>query len=97
MSAFTRSTDWHPVCQRLHEQVMAASYDSLASALARLHQPRPTGDIWPTCHGCDRDDRIGGDAVWPCRTYTVIATTMLRVPDIENLLVDAQAQMRRHG
>lgn len=90
--------DWHGAAQRIHERVIEASYDSLASRLASLHSPRRNdGDAWPVCHGCDREDSHLGDAVWPCRSYTVIATTMLRVADIETLLTETRNQMLRRG
>jgi hypothetical protein len=45
-------------------------------------------ESFPTCEGCDRDsEELLGDAVWPCRTYTLLATTLLQVPDIEELLI----------
>jgi len=72
---------------RLHERVLDGALDLLARGLARLHQPTfEDGGTLPTCLGCDRDRPGEPGAVWPCRTYTIIARTVLRITDVEALL-----------
>lgn len=88
--------DWHATSARIHERVMRYAQDALAIRVARLHMPRPSDGIWPVCHGCDHEDRQIA-AFWPCRTYSLIATTMLRAPDIETLLTQTKDEIRRHG
>jgi hypothetical protein len=68
--------------------------DSLAGELARLHRPCCRDGAMPTCLGCDQDLPGGPGAVWPCRTYTVIARTVLRVPDVEAALTTLCAEER---
>ena len=71
----------------LHAQVLAASGDGVLRQLVELHRPFPDDvDGMPTCRGCDVDGPTAADPVWPCRTYTLIARTVLGVRDVEALL-----------
>lgn len=80
----------------LHDRVLSASYDSLTTALICLHQPCMTTDVeWPVCQGCDVDDRDHSDAIWPCRSYTLIATTLLKIPNIEDYLSELRRELER--
>jgi hypothetical protein len=72
----------------LHAQVLAASGDDVLRQLAELHRPHPDDvDGMPTCRGCDVDGPTGADAVWPCRTYTLLARTALGIQDVEARLL----------
>lgn len=77
--------DWAHVAGQFHDRVRASCWDSLAGELLRLHQPCISEGA-PTCRGCDRDDRGVRDAVWPCRTYTILASTLLGIPSVEDTL-----------
>ncbi len=77
---------WQQASQRLHQQVLDGVPDSLTRALTRLHQPSCEDGTTPICLGCDRDLPGGSGAVWPCRTYTLIARKVLHVSDVEAVL-----------
>lgn len=86
------SLDWLDAANLLHVRLKAMAWiDTLADRIIDLHQPRFTMGEQPTCEGCDRDDRTAGDAVWPCRTYTLTASLLLNVDNIENVLTDLRA------
>lgn len=78
---------WEQIAADFHERVKSNCWDSLAGQLLRLHEPHLV-DGEPVCWGCDRErgDQGGTDPVWPCRTYTIIASAMLKVQDIEATL-----------
>jgi hypothetical protein len=76
---------WDDVARSFHERVQVNCWDSLATQLLALHQPH-LDEGQPVCRGCDRDERGTSDPVWPCRTYTVIAATLLNVPNVESAL-----------
>jgi hypothetical protein len=79
------SGTWNHVARDFHDRVLAACWDSLARQLAALHAPHVEEGV-PVCRGCDRDERGTSDPVWPCRTYTIIAATMLNVRNVEGVL-----------
>jgi hypothetical protein len=60
-----------------HELARSLCWDSLASSLLELHQPLMTGDR-PGCQGCDQTPETTYDPIWPCRTFNLIVSTMLR-------------------
>jgi hypothetical protein len=76
------SKSWDDVARAFHERVRVNCWDSLAAELLELHEPHLDRGQ-PVCRGCDRDERGTSDPVWPCRTYTIIAGTMLNVPSVE--------------
>jgi hypothetical protein len=79
------SPAWDVVAHEFHERVKASCWDTLAGQLAILHQPH-IHDGLPVCRGCDCDERGATDPVWPCRTYTIIAATVLNISNVENSL-----------
>lgn len=79
------SDRWKTVAFVFHERVRANCWDSLAGQLLNLHAPHIVDGL-PVCRGCDRDERGSIDAVWPCRTYTIIAATLLGTKDVEGSL-----------
>lgn len=83
--ADAQMNDWAIVAAQFHDRVRASCWDTLAGELLSLHQPWLTEGS-PKCRGCDRDDRGVRDAVWPCRTYTVLASTLLGIPNVEATL-----------
>ena len=83
---------WRKASQRLHERVLEGALDSLAWQLAQLHQPACEDAATPTCLGCDQDLPGGPGAVWPCRSYTIVARTILRVSDVEAVLIRLRAE-----
>jgi len=76
---------WPVVAAEFHERVRANCWDALVGEILRLHQPWLI-DGEPVCRGCDRDDSATADPTWPCRTYTIIAVTMLNIPHVEDTL-----------
>jgi hypothetical protein len=85
--AAARSGPWELAAVSFHERVKASCWDSLAGQLLMLHQPWIHEGL-PVCQGCDRDraEQGSSDPVWPCRTYTVLAATMLGITDVEGEL-----------
>ena len=77
---------WRKASARLHERVLEGALDSLTGEVAQLHRPTCREGALPTCLGCDSEVSGGPGAVWPCRTYTLIARTVLHVPDVEVVL-----------
>jgi hypothetical protein len=79
------------VALEFHRRVRAACRDDLTSALAQLHQPHIAGSE-PVCRGCDRERPGSGDddPMWPCRTYTLIAASVLGQPNVEATLARMQ-------
>jgi len=73
---------WDDVAREFHERVRVNCWDSLAAQLLDLHAPY-LDEGMPVCRGCDRDERGTTDPVWPCRTYTIIAATMLNIASVE--------------
>lgn len=90
------SRPWDDVARDLHNRVQANCWDSLARQLADLHAPYVEAGM-PVCRGCDRDERGTSDPVWPCRTYTIIAATMLNVANVEGALAGLMARERSGG
>ena len=88
------SSAWGAVARDFHERVRANCWDSLAGQLADLHAPYLDQGL-PVCRGCDRDERGTSDPVWPCRTYTIIAGTMLNVGNVEGVLARQMEQAKR--
>jgi hypothetical protein len=80
---------WGRASMNLHRRVLEGAVDCLARDLARLHEPH-LEDGFPVCHGCDRGTLVGLDPVWPCRTYTILASTILRIKDVESVLDDSR-------
>ena len=79
----------HRGAARLHERVLESCFDPLATHLADLHRPFFCDGAQPTCHGCDTDGPPGEDEpIWPCRTYTAVAKSVLRIMDVENCLTE---------
>jgi hypothetical protein len=76
---------WDDVARDFHHRVQVNCWDSLAWQLAQLHEPYLDNGL-PVCRGCDRDERGTSDPVWPCRTYTIIAATVLNIPSVEAAL-----------
>ena len=76
---------WDDVARDFHDRVLTNCWDSLGRQLAELHAPHLDQGM-PVCRGCDRDERGTSDPVWPCRTYTIIAATMLQVRSVEATL-----------
>ena len=76
---------WAAVSIDFHNRVQLNCWDSLARELVDLHRPHLHEGL-PVCRGCDPDERGTSDPVWPCRTYAVIATTMLNIPSVEATL-----------
>ena len=90
------TSPWAHVAGEFHERVKSNCWDTLAGELLNLHQPWLDDDGLPVCRGCDRDTPGTTDPVWPCRTYTIIAATMLTVPNVEaTLRAMLTAQERR--
>lgn len=83
---------WQRASERLHSRVLEGARDALARDLTQLHRPTYEGEAIPTCLGCDRDLPGGPGAVWPCRTYTLIARTVLCVADVEAVLTGLRAE-----
>jgi hypothetical protein len=79
------SGTWAEVAHDFHERVRANCWDTMSWQLAELHRPWLC-DEQPVCRGCDRDERGTTDPVWPCRTYTIIAGTMLNLVSVEATL-----------
>lgn len=77
---------WRKASERLHGRVLEGALDSLARELAQLHRPTCRDGDMPTCLGCDREMFGGPGVVWPCRTYTLVARTVLHVRDVEAVL-----------
>jgi hypothetical protein len=78
------TSDSAAAAAEFHDRVKAACWDGLAGQLAMLHQPHLDANGTPRCHGCDQshgDPEIDAP-VWPCRTYTIIATAVLAEPEI---------------
>jgi hypothetical protein len=73
-----------------HDRVIANCWDSLAGELLNLHRPH-IGVGGVECQGCDG----AGIVAWPCRSYTVIAATMLDIPDVEKQLRQLLEQAER--
>ena len=96
------SATWTEVAADFHDRVKAACWDGLAGRLAVLHRPH-TGDDdpdgAPRCRGCDRDRGDPGTdgPIWPCRTYTIVAATVLDEPDVEGELGLAFRARRARG
>jgi hypothetical protein len=71
---------------RFHDRVKVACWDGLIGELVMLHQPhlRDDPDGQPRCHGCDRDRSASDtqDTIWLCRTYTIIAASVLMNPTL---------------
>ncbi len=88
------SDAWEEVARDFHERVRVNCWDSLAAELVELHRPH-LADGLPVCRGCDRDERGTTDPVWPCRSYTVIAATMLNVPNVEATLAGLMGLAKR--
>jgi hypothetical protein len=74
-------TGWEAAATHLHTRVLEACLDSLAQEVARLHRPVVLGGDLDglVCEGCDQAARTDPPAAWPCRTYTIVATTALRL------------------
>jgi hypothetical protein len=83
---------WRKAAERLHERVLDAAPDSLAREVAQLHRLACEDAATPTCLGCDQDLPGGPGAVWPCRTCTLVARSMLRVADVEATLTRLRAE-----
>lgn len=66
------------VVEAFHVRVQAACWDQLAEKLAQLHRPRVV-EGRPVCHGCEREVGAG----WPCRTYALVAASVLDPSDVE--------------
>jgi|NGEPerStandDraft_6_1074524.scaffolds.fasta_scaffold151643_2 hypothetical protein len=81
MRRFSQCTGWEAAAWHLHTRVLEACLDSLAQEVARLHQPVVLGADLDglVCEGCDQATRTDPPASWPCRTYTIVATTALRL------------------
>lgn len=77
---------WTSAADALHLRVVGA-LDGVLARLAELHRPHTGDDGMPTCLGCDTDGPGAADAVWPCRTYTIIARAALGVSDVEAVLL----------
>ena len=88
------SAVWDDVARKFHDRVQENCWDSLARQLAQLHEPY-LDDGLPVCRGCDRDERGTSDPVWPCRTYTIIAATMLNISSVEATLAVLISQSNR--
>jgi hypothetical protein len=88
------SAAWDDVAREFHARVRENSWDSLATQLAQLHEPHLEKGL-PVCRGCDRDERGTTDPVWPCRTYTIIAATMLNISSVEATLAASFSQANR--
>jgi hypothetical protein len=89
------SESWDDVARSFHERVRVNCWDSLAAQLLQLHAPY-LEQGQPVCRGCDRDERGTSDPVWPCRTYTMIAATMLNIPSVEAALA-SQIGLSKRG
>lgn len=84
------------VALEFHAQVKANCSDSLSSALLLLHQPVIVHGQ-PRCQGCDPAPEATNDPAWPCRTYELIAATVLAESpvDKEVLLLGLEAHAER--
>ncbi|MBI1759065.1 MAG: hypothetical protein HYR62_07555 [Actinobacteria bacterium] len=70
-------TSWATGAAVLHERVLAVVLDRLTARLVVLHAPVDQGDDQPVCGGCDQPGVSDELAIWPCRTYTLIAACLL--------------------
>lgn len=85
---------WDEVARDFHERVLVNCWDSLSSRLLELHEPCLTDGL-PVCRGCDREERGTADPMWPCRTYTIIAATMLNISSVEVALAGLIHEVKR--
>ena len=76
---------WLNAAMDLHARVETATWDSLTRSLLSLHRPYVRDASLLICKGCDHEPPASA-AMWPCRSYTLIAQTVLHVDDIEGLL-----------
>ncbi|MBI3687071.1 MAG: hypothetical protein HY241_06965 [Actinobacteria bacterium] len=68
---------WVAAATVLHERVRVVAFDRVAVRLVELHAPVDRGGDQPVCEGCDQASVSDELAMWPCRTYTVIAACVL--------------------
>lgn len=78
----------------LHERVLAVASDRLIRQLVELHAPVDDGGEQPVCAGCDQGVVSDEVAMWPCRTYTLIAASLL---DLHTCGVDEYLTALRDG
>jgi hypothetical protein len=69
----------------LHRRI-ADDVHGVVRRIVELHRPCADEAGYPTCRGCDSDGRPPTDAVWPCRTYTLVAREVLGIRDVEGFL-----------
>jgi hypothetical protein len=72
-------TSWATAANRLHERVTVVAADRLTIALVELHAPVDQGAEQPVCCGCDQASRHDPPAMWPCRSYTLLAASILNL------------------
>ncbi|MBI1757825.1 MAG: hypothetical protein HYR62_01125 [Actinobacteria bacterium] len=70
-------TPWVAAAAALHERVRAVAFDRVTARLVELHAPVDQGEEQPVCCGCDQAGRSDPPAMWPCRTYTLLAASVL--------------------
>ena len=83
------------VAHNFHDRVNAACWDSLAAQFVELHRPHMYHGH-SVCWGCDREQHessLGGPA-WPCRSYKLVASTMLNIRDVDAALRQLLRQER---
>lgn len=78
----------------LHERVLAVAFDRLTRQLVELHAPIDDGGEQPVCGGCDQPGVSDDLAMWPCRTYTLLAASVL---DLRTYGVDEYLTALRDG
>lgn len=76
----------HIAAAQFDQRVRASCWDSLAGEILALHHP-VTAEMTLVCEGCVLP--------WPCRTYSVIAASLLRLPSEQNALSMFSALVRR--
>ncbi|MBI1758905.1 MAG: hypothetical protein HYR62_06730 [Actinobacteria bacterium] len=69
-------TSWPAAGAVLHERVREMAFDRLTARLVELHAPVDQGGELPVCCGCDQASRRDPPAMWPCRTYTLLAARL---------------------
>ncbi|MBI3685720.1 MAG: hypothetical protein HY241_00015 [Actinobacteria bacterium] len=70
---------WAAAAVALHERVLTVALDRATADLVELHAPVDQSGEQPVCCGCDQASRTDPPAMWPCRTYTLLAASVLNL------------------
>jgi hypothetical protein len=81
-------TRWAHAAFTLHAGIRSACIDPVHAAIVELHRPAMDDEGMPVCTGCDADRPDLPEPVWPCRTITLLARSVLRITDVEGYLIE---------